>query len=288
MQHTLNRWWFRRWMLVGLAPLLSLTMPSTAAAQFDFGVITPAYADHENRHNPSIAFGENGCLPSSAVNAHGDLNQGMGDDRSVSRGCRGDGSPNLANAYVRSCCARISGRDMCAYVYGFYFVKDFISNLWPGGHVHDWEHVIVYATDGKVTHGGASAHGTVKMKAWSEILAKSEDQSSFKVVYHKDGLLTHAMRFATVRDLKTAEFHSMNLLSWRRMSPTVQDALGNKTHFGKASLKLRNDRFWRLINNSEIRPEGYPSLTVAEGHPYSTDTCTLAPGKQGDRLPQEG
>lgn len=71
-----------------------------------------------------------------------------------------------------------------------------------------------------------------------------------KIVYHKDGGLTHAFRFAKA-DEEPENHHGTwqrpALVSWNNFPRGIRDTL-TSADFGDASLDLRDDRFAGALN----------------------------------------
>jgi hypothetical protein len=78
----------------------------------------------------------------------------------------------------------------CGHFYALYFEANFSTF---GGHRHDWEYAAIWTKNGAITHGSVSVHGDLHTKAASDL---PFENGHMKVVYHQDGLGTHAMRFA--------------------------------------------------------------------------------------------
>lgn len=87
-------------------------------------------------------------------------------------------------------------------MYDYYFEKDVALAyfLWDPGHRHDWEHIVVFTTQGDDAAPvavAASQHGGYETKAAADV---RWDGDRPKMVYHKDGLSTHNFRFASAAD----------------------------------------------------------------------------------------
>ncbi|MEU7004103.1 NPP1 family protein [Nonomuraea sp. NPDC046570] len=72
--------------------------------------------------------------------------------------------------------------------------------------MHDWEHVIVWVNSNEVKYVSASAHGNWNTR-WRDQVRFDPRGTHPKIVYHKDGGLTHAFRFANAAD-DTVENHT--------------------------------------------------------------------------------
>jgi hypothetical protein len=117
-----------------------------------------------------------------------------------------------------------------------------------------------------VTHGGYSAHG----KLYNAAIATLPQQSGhLKIVYHKDGALTHAMRFASVGEAAEnayGTFVTPTIISWMTMagngvSNSTLRANLNTFDYGSASVPLKDSNF--LSNLNTYKPSGYPTFTAA-------------------------
>lgn len=214
---------------------------------------------------PVFDFDTDGCLPSAGISRTGVQNGGLSPTGSITGGCRSSTFLKTSNTLHRHACITSSGHVYCGHFYALYFLKDQISSL-GGGHRHDWEYVAIWTTDGVVTHGGYSAHG----KLYNAELASLPTQNGhMKIVYHKDGALTHAMRFA--KSGETAEnaygtFVTPTIISWATMTgdgvtnATLRNDL-NTYDYGSATIPMRNDNF--LSNLNTYKPSSYPTFTTS-------------------------
>ena len=134
-----------------------------------------------------------------------------------------------------------------------------------GGHRHDWEHVAVWTTNGAITHGGYSAHGKLYNAPYSQL---AKQNGRIKFVYHKDGVLTHAMRFASSSEPAENPYQVWVLpavTSWYtlRGDGTMDNAAMrsrlNSFDYGSATIPMKDSNFLANINN--YRPSGYPAFT---------------------------
>jgi hypothetical protein len=100
-------------------------------------------------------FDRDSCYNAPAIDALGNVNEGMDMKTGRTDGCR---SPaGLTNVYARKRC----NNDWCAYLYDYYMVKD-VKKSNGKGHRHEWEHVIVFTFQGQAKIVAASAHGDYK------------------------------------------------------------------------------------------------------------------------------
>jgi hypothetical protein len=159
-----------------------------------------------------------------------------------------------------------SGGDVyCGRFYALYFLKDQISAL-GGGHRHDWEHAAIWTKNGVPTHGGYSAHGKLYN---AEIGTLDMQDGHMKIVYHKDGALTHCMRFAKTGEVAVngyGRFVTPNIVSWQALwgdgvtNAQMRAKLG-AFDYGPAIIPLRDDNF--LGNLNTYKPAEYPAFTSA-------------------------
>lgn len=133
-------------------------------------------------------FDTDGCYNTPAIDANGYLNPGLdiNDSPAPEGGCRDEIDLRNNNVYSRSRC----NNGWCGYMYGYYFEKDKSTH---DGHRHDWEHIIVWTQDDQPKYVAASAHGGYDLRHWDDVT--KHDGTHPKIVYHKDGILTHAFRF---------------------------------------------------------------------------------------------
>jgi hypothetical protein len=141
-----------------------------------------------------------------------------------------------------------------------YFKKD--QNSLKGGHRHDWEHAAIWTTNGIITHGGVSAHGRMETKIYSDL--PLDKNNHMKVVYHKDGLSTHALRFAKKNEVAENPYHSFvtpTLASWYSLtgegiSNSEMRTRLNNFNYGSAVLPVKQCNFFDNLN--DFKPSNYP------------------------------
>lgn len=169
-----------------------------------------------------------------------------------------------SNTVHRYACANALGASYCAHFYALYFEKDQILDGIQSGHRHDWEYAAIWITNGAVTHGSYSAHGDLITEAASDLPFQS---GHLKIVYHKDGLGTHALRFAGFDEAAEnpyGAFVTPDITSWYELygdgvSNATMRALLNSFDYGSANLPVRDASF--LSNVNGFRPAGYPEFT---------------------------
>ncbi|RGP78646.1 hypothetical protein FLONG3_3268 [Fusarium longipes] len=201
----------------------------------------PKNADENSlRFQPALDFDKDSCYNTAAVDPSGNLNPGLPNKGSPANGCRDLPRLDNANVYSRSRC----NNGWCAYMYEYYFEVD-RTGRGSGGHVHDWENVVVFVENGnRIARVAPSAHGGYKGATNNPVL----DGDHPLIVYHKNGLSTHAFRIAREDERHDVEngygsWQIADLVAWNGYpSSFVQDQL---THhdFGKATIKLVDSRF---------------------------------------------
>ena len=149
--------------------------------------------------SPALDYDTDSCYNVAAISSSGQLNAGQDPGKGQSeiiKYCRKEDRLTKTNVYVRSRC----NNGWCAHMYDYYFESDFTNSVFPG-HRHDWEHIAVWTQNGNLQFVSISAHGE-----WDIRLAGRNPQIRYeqgthpKVVYHKDGQLTHAFRYANSGD----------------------------------------------------------------------------------------
>ena len=214
---------------------------------------------------PVFDFDSDGCLPSAGISRDGLQNGGLAPSGSITGGCRASNFLQTANTLHRHACVS-SGSDVyCGHFYALYFLKDQATAL-GGGHRHDWEHAAIWTKNGVVTHGGYSAHGKLYNAAIGSL---STQNGHLKIVYHKDGVTTHAMRFASSGEAAEnayGSFVSPAIISWMALkgdslnNAQMRDKL-NAFNYGSATIPLKDSNF--LNNLNTYKPSEYPSFTAA-------------------------
>ncbi|NRB24146.1 NPP1 family protein [Shewanella sp.] len=261
--------------LCGLA-LLIISSPSIAD---DFPKLDEAYTGGTGSKDlrPVFDMDMDGCLPSAGISRDGIQNGGLNNSGAIDGDCRRDDFLNYSNTLHRYACIIPSdGIEYCNHFYALYFKKDQASLGF--GHRHDWEYVSIWTKDGNETHGGYSAHGGHYLKEWSQV-PKLNGRAKF--VYHKDGLSTHAFRFAKddepVAENPTGNWITPDITSWYEMygddvANKVMRANLNSFDYGSANIPMKDSNYLGNINST--RPSGYPAFTQASieaSNPYSAD-----------------
>lgn len=249
---------------IGSAFVVAMLLAGTAQAS-DFPRLDEALPQGVDAVSiaPVFDFDGDGCLPSAGISRTGEQNAGLNPSGSITGSCRSSNFLETSNTMHRHACVTSSGATYCAHFYSLYFEKDQLFNWFGGGHRHDWEYAAVWTTNGVVTHGSYSAHGDLYTSPASEL---PFENGHLKIVYHKDGVSTHAMRFASsgeVAENPYGAFVTPAIASWFSLygdgvsNQAMRDLL-NTYDYGSAHLPVRDDTFYGEVN--EFRPSGYPAF----------------------------
>ena len=247
MSRTRTRRLGRTAAVVGSAAALALALPLSASAGVLQNLPENATAFEKN-FEPLYDYDTDACYPAAAIDPSGNLNGGLKPTGSITGGCRTD-HLNKADTYSRSKC----NNGWCGIIYASYFEKDEAS---PGiGHRHDWECIVVWVKDGASTPAylSASAHGGFDTQAVANVPMSGQ---RVQVVYHKDGLSTHAFRFAKwgeTAENDTGVWHQENLLTWENLASNLRTTL-NASDWGSANFPLQDSKFADHLNKA--KPSG--------------------------------
>ncbi|WP_440053687.1 NPP1 family protein [Pseudoalteromonas sp. T1lg65] len=220
-----------------------------------------------NGTEPVFDFDGDGCLPSAGISRTGQQNSGLKTSGSLGGSCRDNSFLQTSNTLHRYACKDTDQGQFCAHFYALYFKKDQLFPYFGGGHRHDWEYAAVWTKDGLVTHGSYSAHGDLYSKPANELPFEG---GHLKIVYHKDGILTHAMRFAKSNEVAEnayGRFVTPPIISWYEMTgdaltnQALRDRL-NSYDYGSATIPLKDSRF--LTNINRFKPSGYPTFDTSD------------------------
>lgn len=214
---------------------------------------------------PMFDFDNDSCYPSTGISKYGQQNRGLNVTGGITTGCRAKDFLGSSNTLHRYACIDSQGNSYCGHFYSLYFEKDQVaafSDLF--GHRHDWEHVAIWTKNGVITHASYSAHGKLITKP---ITLTAREGDHVKFVYHKDGLGTHAFRFA--RQSETAEndygyWVTPIITTWSQMkgngiSNSSMRQLLNDFDYGKATIPMKYVNFMTNLNKG--KPYGYPLFT---------------------------
>ncbi|MFZ5580152.1 MAG: NPP1 family protein [Pseudomonadota bacterium] len=248
--------------------LFGATLAATAHAS-DFASLTQALPSKVDAASiaPVFDFDSDSCLPAAGISRAGDMNGGQKPTGSLTGACRTSNFLEQSNTVHRYACKSSNGATYCGHFYALYFEKDQIISGVQSGHRHDWEYAAVWTVNGKVTHGSYSAHGDLTTSAASQL---DFQNGHLKIVYHKDGALTHAFRFAKMGE--TAEnpygaFVTPPIVSWYEFTGDgwnnlVMRTLLNNFDYGSANLPMADSRFLGSLN--KFKPDNYPTFTDAD------------------------
>ncbi|MGW2327670.1 NPP1 family protein [Streptomyces sp. NPDC001700] len=234
--------------ILGSAIALVVALPGTALA--DPPKALPGNAEAlEQTFQPAYDYDTDGCYPTPAIGPDGTLNGGLNPSGAPNGQCRDAPDLDNTNGYARSKC----NNGWCAVMYGLYFEKDQAS---VGGHRHDWEHVVVWVQNNQAQYVSTSAHGGFSTYGRDAI---RWDGNHPKIVYHKDGLSTHAFRPANTNDEppenhdKTWQFPT--LVGWNGYPAGLRDKL-SQANFGSANFGLKDGSFADHLQKA--KPSGIP------------------------------
>lgn len=247
--------------------VLFLTAELTLASDFaKLDEALPTNGVINNRH-PVFDFDGDGCLPSAGISRWGQKNTGLKTTGRITGDCRSGNFLLTSNTLHRYVCKTWGGDQYCGHIYALYFEKDQLFDYFGGGHRHDWEHAAVWTKNGIVTHGTYSSHGNQTTRPASEL---PFENGHLKIVYHKDGITTHAFRFAKNNEYAENPYGSFltpTIVSWYQMEG---DGLSNQEmrsrlnsfDYGSANLPVKDSNFLNNINNG--KPSDYPTFSSAD------------------------
>jgi hypothetical protein len=235
-------------LIIGLVALscqhvMAASSPSAVAELAALDIALPALVDISTTH-PVFDFDGDGCLPSAGIGREGQQNQGLDTGGGLTENCRKSDFLKTSNTLHRYVCTTVSTDEFCSHYYALYFIKDQTVDGLGGGHKNDWENAAVWTKNGNVTHGSYSAHGNLYTKSVNELPL---EQGHLKIVYHKDGGLTHA------------PITSWYTLTGDNVSNQIMRDKLNTYNYGSASIAMKNSNFLNTVNSD--RPSGYPQFT---------------------------
>lgn len=254
-----------------------LSLISTISNAHDFDRLDEALpSDHIVRGlEPVFDFDSDSCLPSAGISRNGQQNGGLATSGGITSGCRSSDFLNTSNTLHRYACTNDnSGNTFCADFYALYFEKDQVDRAgflgsFGAGHRHDWEYAAVWTKNGVITHASYSAHGDLYTKERKDLPFEG---SHVKFVYHKEGVLTHALRFA--KDNEIAEnpygrFVTPTITSWYEITGDGLSNIDmrnrlNQFGFDSATIPLKDQDNKFVTNLNEFRPTGYPEFSHSD------------------------
>ncbi|WP_419571212.1 NPP1 family protein [Rheinheimera sp.] len=250
--------------------LTSLIVTATAAVSLqaiadDFPALDQALPGAVDAYSiaPVFDFDTDGCLPSAGISRSGQMNGGLKPSGSLGGSCRSSNFLQSSNTLHRFQCQTVNAVTYCGHLYALYFEKDQLFANIESGHRHDWEFAAVFTQNGVVTHGSYSTHGDVVTTAAAML---PFDNGHLKLVYHKDGVSTHVLRFAGADEAAEnpyGYFVTPAIASWFELygdglSNSQMRSLLNGFNYGSANLPVSDANF---INNlNEAKPDSYPTF----------------------------
>ncbi|KAK3372102.1 NLP4 protein [Podospora didyma] len=237
------------------AAAINLTAAAEGGSIFRRDSIQPlpecrTYAD--NKWQPILDFDTDSCYNVAAISPNGVTNPGLNCrvGESYASNCRDRSHIDRTNVYSRARC----NSGWCAHMYAYYFEKDQTDLCL--GHIHDWEHIVVWTRNDRAEYVSVSQHGNYEIRPRSGV-QWSSDGNRAKVVYHKHNVRTHAFRFGTQGDDTTIENH---VGQWIKGGPLIS-YYGYASHdlrnrllskdFGSASIDFRNVAFQGALDKAK-------------------------------------
>lgn len=238
---------------------------SAYASDFPRLDFAPPAGENISGLEPVFDFDGDGCLPSAGISRTGQQNDGLRTTGKITGDCRSHDFMESSNTLHRGACVDANGARYCGHFYSLYFEKDQVIDYFGGGHRHDWEYAAVWTINGAVSHGSYSAHGALTTKPANELPFEG---SHLKIVYHKDGPGTHAMRFAKPNEVAENPYNAFVtpvITSWYTV---VGDGLSNiamrnrlnRYDYGSGTIPLKDSRF--LDNLNRFKPAGFPQFSM--------------------------
>ncbi len=249
--------------------LVALATLHGAAQADNFAKLDQSYsstwANHIANYAPVFDFDTDGCLPSAAISRTGQQNPGLKPTGSITGGCRTNAFLPTANTYFRAVQKTVNGVNYQALMFELYFLKD-QATIFGGGHRHDVETVIMFFKNGQPTYVAPSAHGAYDVQAFAGVQKRNGSHPA--IVYHKDGVTTHALRFAKSGETPEnayGQWITPAIIDWTTaqvpgsLSNAQYRANLNRFDFGSASFKTKDSNFLSQINSlRDHLPADYP------------------------------
>ncbi|MER7011690.1 NPP1 family protein [Saccharopolyspora sp. NPDC000359] len=238
--------------LVGASALV-LVLPGAAFAEPP-AALPGSAPEADLKWQPAFDYDGDGCYPTPAIGPDGAVAEGLKPSGSLSGDCHDEADLANTNSYSRAKC---DPSGWCAYLYDLYFEKDQaldgVDDIF--GHRHDIEHVVVWVHQDRAEYVSASAHGDYSTRPAGEV---SWEGTHPKIVYHKDGVSTHAFRFANPDEQPEnhrGTWQHPPLVGWEDYPAGIRDQL-TSADFGSASLAISDGAF--ADNLAKAKPEGIP------------------------------
>jgi hypothetical protein len=238
-----------RWnaLIAGVFGALVLVLTVATPAQADVISKMAQNADGlEQTYSPAYDYDGDGCYATAAITSWGYVNPGLPLGGAVNGHCHDRAQLDESNTYSREMC----NNGWCAIMYASYFEKDQMSDGCivenaACGHRHDFEHVIVWVQNNQVQYVTRSRHSTWDTYPRSQVRFDPSGTHP-KVVYQKEGGLTHYFRLANPGDdaveNATGGWFYPRLVGWNGYpSVDFRNQFIYHTNFGSASIKLGTD-----------------------------------------------
>ncbi|EME81733.1 uncharacterized protein MYCFIDRAFT_78817 [Pseudocercospora fijiensis CIRAD86] len=253
--------------------LVASLLPSLVKAD----VLTPLpqkASEGAIKFQPALDFDEDVCYYTAAIDALGEVNNGLHNKNQRHSHCRHPNRLENLNVYVRQRC----NGGWCAYVYDYYAEMDNPPSLSTvGGHRHEWEHVIVWTKythtdkigwplDETVEYVSTSAHGdfsTHHARHFSFEFTPDGGMHPLIVVHHK-GALNASLRPASDDDVNKDPENCTDawvlgaLLSMEALEKNLKQALEDKDWGGPNAAVLHDlNRYLKDAIPREAREDGF-------------------------------
>lgn len=236
------------------AAVLFMTVTPTAAWAEPPEALPASAPEAAQKWQPAFDYDGDGCYPTPAVGPDGTAAEGLNNSGALDGNCHDQSDLDNTNSYVRSKCD--SG--WCAHMYALYFEKDQATPSADAvGHRHDLEHVVVWVNEetDSAEYVSPSKHGDYPTYGGSEVAWAGTHP---KIVYHKEGGLTHSFRLAEDDEEPENDYGEWQypaLVGWNDFPDGVRDGL-TEADFGSATLALKDGEFESDLEDA--KPEGIP------------------------------
>ena len=225
-----------------LVSSLSLNVQSDEIAHNQVTVIDENMTSAHSTWQPRL-YVRRGCQPYAAVDAQGNYSGGLSARGSESGSCSTQGR---GQTYVRSACWQVSGRQICANMYAWYFPKDmFMTGNLPiagAGHRHDWEDVIIWTDNNSFAGAAYSQHGDYDIRSRDDS-ANSISGNTLTVQYDRNSG-THSLEpTSQTTGVMPAGISYFNLPSVARRTLANRD-------WGSANFPMKDSNFLNNIREA--------------------------------------
>ncbi|KAL2754924.1 hypothetical protein ACRALDRAFT_1071536 [Sodiomyces alcalophilus JCM 7366] len=210
----------------------------------------PESADEMDlRFQPLLDFDTDSCYNTAAIDPNGRPNPGEQATGSITGDCRWRQQLENSNVYSRRRC----NNGICAILYEYYFEKDQAAmGSFAGGHLHDWENVVVFVLDGRVLRVAPSCRHKYEDAKNHDFFLLNDTHPL--IVYHKYSISTHCFRYAMAKDVHQVENHfgewyRSPLISWDRWPDNKLRSIMMATWKGKVGPRL-GDKFGDTLRDA--------------------------------------